>query len=122
MSEMKMSDKFRLPVFYECDPLSEVAKFSAWHGDGEICKSLFLAFDDCDADLICKAINNHDRMVEEIAELRGALKLLIGKGVDLLNVEDVSDEEDAASVHANFNDAIIKSEQLLAKLNQEGEE
>lgn len=66
--------------------------------------------------------NNHDRMVEEIAELRGALKSLIGKGIDLLNVEDVNDEEDAASVHANFNDAIIKSEQLLSKLNQEGEE
>ena len=67
------------------------------------------------------AINNHDRMVEEIEELRGALKLLIGKGIDLLNAEDANDEEDAASVHANFNDAIIKSEQLLSKLNQEGE-
>ena len=71
MSEMKIGDKFQLPVFYECNPLSEVAKFSAWQGNGEICKSLFLAFDDCDADLICEAINNHDRMVEEIAELRG---------------------------------------------------
>ena len=75
-----------------------------------------------EAEIAAGKINNHNRMVEEIAELKGALKSLIGKGVDLLNVEDVSDEEDAASVHANFNDAIIKSEQLLTKLNQEGEE
>lgn len=71
---------------------------------------------------ISKLRHDNDRMVEEIAELRGALKSLIGKGIDLLNAEDVSDDEDAASIHANFNDAIIKSEQLLAKLNQEGGE
>ncbi|AUR87851.1 hypothetical protein NVP1105O_08 [Vibrio phage 1.105.O._10N.286.49.B4] len=110
---MKMSDKFRLPVFYECDPLSEVAKFSAWHGDGEICKSLFLAFDDCDADLICKAINNHDRMMEEIAELKGAIETIntaciftYGHGVGKI----LSDED---------GKSLCK---LLDKLNQEGEE
>lgn len=74
MKNMKMSDVFNLPVFYEHDPLSEIAKFSGWHGGGSICKSLFLAFDDSDADTICNAINNHDRLVEENAELRELVK------------------------------------------------
>lgn len=110
---MKMSDKFQLPVFYECDPLSEVAKFSAWQGNGEICKSLFLAFDDCDADLICEAINNHDRMVEEIAELKGAIEKINLACVSYYGhgVGKILNDEDGKSLC-----------KLLDKLNQEGEE
>ena len=109
MSKMKIGDKFQLPVFYECNPLSEVAKFSAWQGNGEICKSLFLAFDDCDADLICEAINNHDRMVEEIADLRKGLEIMI--------------EQFESDHNSEYEYNIIRcNKDLLAKLNQEGEE
>ncbi|CAM0008201.1 hypothetical protein VPHK359_0010 [Vibrio phage K359] len=106
---MKIGDKFQLPVFYEYSPLSEVAKFSAWQGNGEICKSLFLAFDDCDADLICEAINNHDRMVDEIAELRSALE-------SLHNIALLGDF--GAEV---YSETLFESD-VLRLLNQEGEE
>ncbi|AUR96334.1 coil containing protein [Vibrio phage 1.223.O._10N.261.48.A9] len=56
-----------------------------------------------------------DRLKQENAELREALKSMIGKGIDLLNVEDVTDEEDAFSIHSKFNDAIINSQLLLNK-------
>jgi hypothetical protein len=64
---------------------------------------------------ISSAINNHDRLVEENAELREILKKLIGNGIDLLNVDDVEDEEDAASIHAKFNDVVNEAGALLAK-------
>lgn len=109
MSNLNVNAK---DIIEECKMNSEaVMEIVADHGDDEF---IHVA----DVELFS---DNHDRMVEEIAELKGALKSLIGKGIDLLNVEDVIDEEDAASVHSNFNDAIIKSEQLLAKLNQERE-
>ncbi|AUR93009.1 coil containing protein [Vibrio phage 1.181.O._10N.286.46.C9] len=54
-----------------------------------------------------------DRLQQENAEFREALKRLVGKGIDLLNIEDADDEEDAASIHANFNDEIIIAELLL---------
>ncbi|AUR81809.1 hypothetical protein NVP1013O_62 [Vibrio phage 1.013.O._10N.286.54.F9] len=110
MSDLSINAK---EIIEECQMSGQaVMEIVADHGEDEF---IHVA----DVELFSK---NHDRMVEEIAELKGALKSLIGKGVDLLNVEDVIDEEDEASVHANFNDAIIKSEKLLAKLNQEGEE
>lgn len=56
-----------------------------------------------------------DRLEQENAELREALKSLLAKGVDLLNIEDAEDEEGAASIHANFNDELIKLEKLLNK-------
>ncbi|AUR88961.1 coil containing protein [Vibrio phage 1.137.O._10N.261.46.B5] len=77
MKDMKMSDVFTLPVYYEHDPLSEVAKFSGWQGHERVCKSAFLAFDDCDADAICEAINNYDRLQQENAELLKMLKYAV---------------------------------------------
>ena len=111
MESLKMSDVFQLPVFYEHDPLSEVAKFSGWQGGGKLCKSAFLAFDDDDADAICHAINNHDRLVEENAELREALKHLIETSEgneqqlnELLMCNDYGESE-----------ALCKARQLLNK-------
>ncbi|AUR98848.1 hypothetical protein NVP1256O_09 [Vibrio phage 1.256.O._10N.286.45.F8] len=118
---MKMSDKFQLPVFYECDPLSEVAKFSAWQGNGEICKSLFLAFDDCDADLICEAINNHDRMVEEIAEFREALPVIKQMIFSMKTNAHTFSNENVEEVSREGRAAMRLIDKLLAKLNQEGE-
>ncbi|AUR98226.1 coil containing protein [Vibrio phage 1.248.O._10N.261.54.F1] len=117
---MKMSDKFQLPVFYECNPLSEVAKFSAWQGNGEICKSLFLAFDDCDADLICEAINNHDRMVEDIAELKGAIEAAVRIKELWLPMGAFSDNppEHCAEIEA-LHKMANKFERALAKLSKD---
>ncbi|AUR88241.1 coil containing protein [Vibrio phage 1.111.B._10N.286.45.E6] len=112
MSEVKMSnsvkvgDQFKLPVHV---------------GDrGTIVQSNGERIDYLKLDLMvsCIAINSHDRLQQEIAELKSALKSMIGKGIDLLNVEDVSDEEDAFSIHSKFNDVIIDSERLLVKLNK----
>ncbi|CAH9015038.1 coil containing protein [Vibrio phage 466E53-1] len=90
-----MSDVFKLPMVCE-------------EGDGYLySKDLrhSIVFDDSDANMmeqktsVAHAINNHDRMVEEIAELR--------EFVCSLQL-DVGNE--------------IKLENLLAKLNQEREE
>ncbi|CAM0044266.1 hypothetical protein VPHK394_0032 [Vibrio phage K394] len=61
------------------------------------------------------AINNHDRLVEENAELREVLKLLVEKGIEVNNIDEVEDEEGAFTVQCNFNDALIKASQLLNK-------
>jgi predicted nuclease with TOPRIM domain len=58
---------------------------------------------------------DNKRLAEENAELREILKKLIGNGIDLLNVDDVEDEEDAASIHAKFNDVVNEAGALLAK-------
>ena len=76
MSDFKMKERFFLPLSYEHDPLSPVAKYSGWQGLGHLCKSAFMAFDEHDADAICKAVNSHDRLVEENKELRAFLESL----------------------------------------------
>ncbi|AUR81476.1 hypothetical protein NVP1007O_10 [Vibrio phage 1.007.O._10N.261.55.F9] len=59
-------------------------------------------------DAICHAINNHDRMVDEISELQAALELMI--------LQFESDH------NCEYEYKVIKlSKNLLAKLNQEGE-
>lgn len=57
-------------------------------------------------DVDIKPINNHDRMVEEIADLKGAV-------VELLDYKGILTSD---------NLAVVNAKQLLAKLNQEGEE
>ena len=61
------------------------------------------------------AINNYDRLTEENKQLREMLKRLTCAGTELLNIEDVEDEEDSATIHSNFNDELIKADKLLNK-------
>lgn len=51
----------------------------------------------------------------EIAELREAVKRLVSFGTELLNIDDIDDDEDAATIHSNFNDELIKADKLLGK-------
>ena len=64
-----------------------------------------------------KPINNHDRMVEEIAELKGALKINKKAFLNLIELDLVPDS--AKQETLELADSIHR---LLAKLNQEGEE
>lgn len=97
MSEMKMSDHFDLPVSFDVD-LCKI--YSPSHNLIEA-KAISL-------DAQCYAINNHDRMVEEIAELKAALELMI--------LQFESDH------NCEYEYKVIKSSKnLLTKLNQEGE-
>ena len=61
------------------------------------------------------AVLNHDRLVEENTELREALRLLVSNGIEINNIDEIEDEEDAFTVQSNFNDALIKANQLLNK-------
>ncbi len=47
------------------------------------------------------------------------LEKLIISGTELLNIEDVSSEEDAATIHSNFNDDLIESLRHLKKARGE---
>lgn len=60
-------------------------------------------------------VNAVNELEKEVAELREMVKRLVGNGIDLLNVDDVEDEEDAASIHAKFNDVVNEAGSLLAK-------
>ncbi len=66
---------------------------------------------------VVHAINNHDRMVEEIAELKGALKINKKAFLNLIELDLVPDS--AKQETLELADSIYR---LLAKLNQEGEE
>lgn len=100
MSDMKMSDVFELPMVCE-------------EGDGYLYSNdlrYSIVFDDSDLNMmtqkqsVAHAINNHDRMVEEIAELKGAV-------VELLDYKGILTSD---------NLAVVNAKQLLAKL-QKGE-
>ena len=49
------------------------------------------------------------------------LEDLIKLGTELLNVEDVECEEDAATIHSNFNDKIIQAALQLKKARVDNE-
>lgn len=53
---------------------------------------------DANAHLIAAAPDMY-KMIDELIKL----------GTELLNVDEITDEEDAATVHSNFNDKIIKA-------------
>ena len=106
-------------------------------------KVIFSA-DSCEiAKYVVHAINNHDRLEQEVAELRKeneileplvvekqnlisslmgesaelkeALQSLFSRGVEINNIDEIEDQEDAFTVQCNFNDALIKVGQLLNK-------
>lgn len=56
-----------------------------------------------------------DQLMEENVELRETLRLLVSKGIEINNIDEIEDEEDAFTVQCNFNDALIKANQLLNK-------
>ncbi len=108
---MKMSEAFSLPLqaTYEKD-YSDEYNHHICDSTGDIL--LPCIPDDVDKEFIVEAVNNHDRMVEEIAELKSAIETIntacifaYGHGVGkILNSED--------------GKLLCK---LLDKSNQEGE-
>ena len=102
MSDIKMSEHFEFGLCLEVR-------------DGHI-YNRYDEFTDKQAGLIEDAINNHDRMAEEIAELKGALKSLIETS------ESNEQQLSASLLEAHAESTTLKSaKRLLAKLNQEGE-
>ncbi len=71
---------------------------------------------------ICDVVNNHDRMVEEIAELKVAFEEV--KSIALQELEwRLEDSECGMCEVEEAKDRLsYKIDSLLAKLNQEGEE
>lgn len=115
MSEMKMSDVFGLPlVVCRTNPQMITAK-PTYKGKTDFYYATIRSPVELEVNYATHAINNHDRMVEEIAELRGAL---------------LEHKEFTQLMHSMSTDWTVKrsielhkeTEQLLAKLNQEGEE
>ncbi|CAM0007001.1 hypothetical protein VPHK373_0010 [Vibrio phage K373] len=106
---MKMSDVFCLPMVQ-----GSIVLMSNDH-------RYVIEFDASDSnygeqiDHVAHAINNHDRMVEEIAELKG--KLLEHKEFNELMHSMPTDWTIKRSIELHK-----ETEKLLAKLNQEGEE
>ncbi|CAL9955121.1 hypothetical protein VPHK24_0006 [Vibrio phage K24] len=103
MSKMKMSDVFKLPMVH-----GSIVLMSNDH-------RYVIEFDNSYSDIgdqiehVAHAINNHDRMVEEIAELRKGLEIMI--------------EQFESDHNCEYEYNIIRwNKDLLAKLNQEGEE
>ena len=71
------------------------------------------------------AINNHDRMVEEIAELKGLvdnLKKDRSSAISLMSKSWQHGAEDRPMILTSFVEMANKQFESLAKLNQEGEE
>lgn len=136
MSDIKMSDVFGLPlVVCRTNPQMITAK-PTYKGKTDYYYATIRSPVELEINYATHAINNHDRLTEELqaktdmlalvmeenAQQRESLdafrelvKKLIGNGIDLLNVDDVEDEEDAASIHAKFNDVVNEAGALLAK-------
>ncbi len=66
------------------------------------------------------AVNNHDRMVEEIAELRSFVKKVSELDIETFHFENQGGDEDCFEYVCT--DIVDDAVELLAKLNQEGEE
>ncbi|AUR99385.1 coil containing protein [Vibrio phage 1.265.O._10N.286.52.F6] len=125
---MKMSDRFDLPLKFKSTPFLKDNS-----GESPIYSQfVFNDLDDNDrvdrAKYACHAINNHDRMVEEIAELRASEADLVNRNEDLLCIIDdltrIARALDKPEKHTNSQHKRAKRDlcKLLAKLNQEGEE
>ena len=65
------------------------------------------------------AINNHDRMVEEIAELKGFIKKVSELDIETFRFEIQGGDEDC--IEYVCTDIVDEAVDLLDKLNQEGE-
>ena len=107
---MKMSEAFSLPLqaTYEKD-YSDEYNHHICDSTGDIL--LPCIPDDVDQELIVESVNNHDRMVEENKKLREFAMYCQG----FLGCEE---SRDSIALHG----ITINAKDLLAKLNQEGEE
>ncbi len=112
---MKMSDVFDGEVVQDGDALlakgyGELADFSGYKKE---------------ARYVAHAVNNHDRMVEEIAELKDSvdsLKKDRSSAISLMSKSWQHGAEDRPMILTSFVEMANKQFELLAKLNQEGEE
>ena len=123
MSEMKMSEVFSLPLqaTYEKD-YSDEYNHHICDSTGDIL--LPCIPDDVDQEFIVEAVNNHDRMVEEIAELKGlvdSLKKDRSSAISLMSKSWQHGAEDRPMILTSFVEMANKQFESLAKLNQEGE-
>ncbi len=58
-------------------------------------------------------------LIAAAPDMYAMLEKLITSGTELLNIEEVSSEEDAATIHANFNDDLLESLRRLKKARGE---
>ncbi len=99
MSDIKMSE-----VFGVCCKSVVAESFGQYLVVNEVDTARFKNRKHTDA--AAHAVNNHDRMVEEIAELKGAINQLLKYN----------------GILTSGNSAVVNAKHLLAKLNQKGEE
>lgn len=76
--------------------------------DGSECRLASINVDD-DEDIA----NAH--LIASAPDMYKMINELIKQGTDLLSIDEITDEEDAATVHSNFNDQIINAEKLISK-------
>ena len=106
MSDIKMSDVWNQPITYGIYENASVAGNVLPRGFG------MLFNNEEPARAIVHAVNNHDRMAEEIAELKGVLTNILDKA------------EFYSMCSGDKKTALFALREIaqLAKLNQEGEE
>jgi len=53
------------------------------------------------------ALEAIQELEQENSEIKASLNLIQVRGTELLNIDDIEDKEDAATIHSNFNDALL---------------
>ncbi|CAH9015599.1 coil containing protein [Vibrio phage 120E34-1] len=118
---MKMSDVFGLPlVVCKTNPQMTTAKPTR-NGKPDYHRCTIRSPFELEVSHAVHAINNHDRMVEEIAELKAAIEAAVRIKELWLPMSAFSDSppEHCAEIEA-LHKMANKFEKSLAKLNQEG--
>lgn len=72
---------------------------------------------------LTKQVDNHTLLSDEdianahliasAPDMYAMIKELIDGGTELLNIDDIEDSEDAASIHSKFNDKLIEAISVL---------
>lgn len=93
MSDIKISDVFELPVFAKNHGVGE--RCSIFEGKSLTVASSFYSNQLDRYELICNAINNHDRLTEENAQLKAdKAELILGMNKIYVMMHEFYDEHD----------------------------
>lgn len=61
----------------------------------------------CCIDVAKRALDKIKEVEQENSEVKALLKLIQARGNELLNIDGIEDREDAATIHSDFNDALL---------------
>lgn len=89
------------------------------NNESYLIRSADTGFGVCETVLHEEADKHNAQLIKTAPKLYVEIERLINRGVELLNVDCIDDEEDGATIHANFNDELIKASKLLAEARGE---